>query len=75
MKEKSLAIGSAFAALSASLCCLGPLLLGSAGLGAVLVGTFAPLRPYFLTISMILWAGGFYWIYRKPKGEACAGGE
>jgi mercuric ion transport protein len=74
MKEGSLAIGSTLAALLASLCCLGPLLLGGAGLGALLVATFAPLRPYFLVVSVILLAGGFYLVYRKPKAkEACAG--
>jgi copper chaperone CopZ len=76
MKERSLAIGSTLAALLASLCCLGPLLLGGAGLGAVLVATFAPLRPYFLAASGVLLAGGFYLVlvYRKPKAaEACAG--
>ncbi len=74
MKERSLAIGSALAALLASLCCLGPLLLGGAGLGAVLVAMFAPLRPFFLAVSGILLAGGFYFVYRKPKaGEACVG--
>ena len=60
MKERSLAIGSTLAAFLASLCCLGPLLLGGAGLGAVLVATFAPLRPYFLAVSGVLLAGGFY---------------
>src|SRR5574340_700718 len=74
MKEKTLAVGSTLAALLASLCCLGSLLLGGAGLGALLVGTFVPLRPYFLAISLIFLAGGFYLVYRKPKaGEACAG--
>jgi len=74
MKERSLAIGSTLAAFLASLCCLGPLLLGGAGLGAALVATFAPLRPYFLAASAILLAGGFYFVYRKRKAtEACAG--
>lgn len=74
MNEKSLAIGSTIAAFVASVCCLGPLLLGGAGLGAVLVATFAPLRPYFLAVSAVLLAGGFYFVYRKPKtGEACTG--
>jgi mercuric ion transport protein len=74
MKDKSLAIGSTVAAFLASLCCLGPLVLGGAGLGAALVATFAPLRPYFLAVSAILLAGGFYFVYRKPKAaEACAG--
>lgn len=74
MKERRLAIASTIAALLASLCCLGPLLLGGAGLGALLAATFAPLRPYFLAISLILLAAGFYLVYRKPKArEVCAG--
>lgn len=72
MKQRSLALGSTLAAFLASLCCLGPLVLGGAGLGAVLVATFAPLRPYFLLVSAVLLAGGFYFAYRKPKAaEAC----
>ncbi len=74
MKEKSLAIGSTLAAFLASLCCLGPLLFGGAGLGAALLATFAPVRPYFLAVSAILLAGGFYIVYRKPKAaEVCSG--
>ena len=74
MKEKSLAMGSTLAAFLASLCCLGPLFLGGAGLGAVLVATFAPLRPYLLAVSVILLAVGFYLVYRMPKAKkACAG--
>jgi len=52
--------------------------LGGVGLGAALVSTFAPLRPYFLAISVVLLALGFYFVYRKPKappaceGETCA---
>jgi mercuric ion transport protein len=78
MNEKSLAIGSTLAAFVASLCCLGPLILGGMGLGAALVGTFAPLRPYFLALSAVLLVAGFYFVYRKPKpapaceGEVCA---
>ena len=72
MNEKTAAMGSAFAAFVASLCCLGPLLLGSAGLGAALVATFAPLRPYFLGLSVFLLAAGFYFVYRKPEAtQAC----
>lgn len=75
MKERSLAIGSTLAAFLASLCCLGPLLLGGVGLGAALVAMFAPLRPYFLAVSVILLAGGFYFVYRKPKATEVCGGE
>lgn len=75
MKPKSLAIGSTLAAFLASLCCLGPVVLGTAGLGAVLVATFAPLRPYFLTISAVLLAAGFYFVYRKPATVPVCAGE
>ncbi len=74
VNEKSLAVGSAIAAFGASLCCLGPLVLGGLGLSAVLVSTFAPLRPYFLVLSAVLLALGFYFVYRKPAtAEACEG--
>ncbi len=74
MNEKSLAIGSTVAAFVASLCCLGPLILGGAGLGAAFVATFAPLRPYFLALSTGLLALGFYFVYRKPRAlQACEG--
>ena len=72
MKEKLVTIGSALAAILASLCCLGPLVLGGVGLGAALVGTFAPLRPYFLALSGALLVLGFYFVYRRPRAEeAC----
>jgi len=75
MTDKFLSLGSAGAAFVASLCCLGPLVLGGVGLGAVLMATFAPLRPYFLTVSAVLLALGFYFVYRQPRrvGEACEG--
>jgi mercuric ion transport protein len=75
MKEGSLAVGSTLAAFLASLCCLGPLLLGGAGLGAILVATFAPIRPYFLAVSAVLLAGGFYFVYHKPKAGVARAGE
>ena len=78
MNEKFLALGSTVAAFVASLCCLGPLILGGVGLGAAMVATFAPLRPYFLALSAVLLASGFYFVYHKPRvvqaceGEVCA---
>ncbi len=75
MNEKSFAIGSTIAAFVASLCCLGPLVLGGVGLGAALVATFAPLRPYFLAVSVVLLGLGFYFVYRKPKAAPACDGE
>lgn len=58
----------------ASLCCIGPVVLGGLGLGAALASTFEPLRPYFLAGTVVLLALGFYALYRKPAaGEACEG--
>ncbi len=74
MKDKTFAFGSVVAAFLASLCCLGPLLLGSIGLGAAMAATFAPLRPYFLALSAVLLAAGFYLVYHKPRtAPACEG--
>ena len=75
MNERWLAVGSAGTAFVASLCCLGPLVLGGLGLGALLVATFAPLRPYFLAVSAILLTLGFYAVYRKPSSSAACEGE
>ncbi|MEE9235472.1 MAG: mercuric transporter MerT family protein [Candidatus Acidoferrales bacterium] len=78
MTDKFLTLGSTLAAFLASLCCLGPLLLGGLGLGAALSATFTPLRPYFLGASAVLLGLGFYFVYRQPKapevceGEVCA---
>ncbi len=78
MNDKFLTFGSTATAFVASLCCLGPLILGGAGLGAGLVTLFAPLRPYFLAASGGLLGLGFYFVYRGPKavptceGEVCA---
>lgn len=72
MNEKLVFVGSAIAAFFASLCCLGPLLLGGIGLGVALSATFESLRPYFLGVTGLLLALGFYLAYRKPAAaEAC----
>lgn len=75
MNEKVVVVGSAVAAFLASLCCLGPLLLGGIGLGVALSATFESLRPYFLGVTALLLALGFYLAYREPAtADACAEG-
>ena len=76
MNEKFLALGSTSAAFVASLCCIGPVVLGALGLGgAALSATFDPLRPYFLAATAILLGLGFYAVYRRPKTQAACEGE
>src|SRR5438309_8020845 len=70
--------GSILAAITASLCCIGPLVavaLGASGFAASAV--FEKWRPVFLGVTFGLLALAWYLTYRKPKanceeGSACA---
>ena len=72
--------GSVVGALFASSCCILPLVLFSVGIGGAWIGNLTamyPYKPYFVTISVLFLAGGFYMAYRKPKtvcepGSYCA---
>ena len=67
------AIGAAFLA---SLCCIGPILFVTLGVGAGLASQFEPLRPVFIVLTMALLAMGFYSVYgRRPavdSGASCS---
>src|SRR5438445_8411300 len=76
MKERSALMGSLIAGLLASACCFGPLLLGAVGLGSLgFAAALAPLRPWFLGLTAVLIAIGFFFAYRPQRAEACAPGE
>jgi copper chaperone CopZ len=70
--------GSILAAITASLCCIGPLVavaLGAGGFAASAV--FEKWRPAFLGVTFALLAQAWYLNYRKPKaaceeGSVCA---
>lgn len=77
-RAKKLTLGGAvLAALAASSCCVGPLILAALGIGGA--GAFAALgayRTYILAVTAVMLAGGFYLTYRKPRavtagGDAC----
>lgn len=59
------AAGAIGAALLASLCCVGPLLFVTLGVGAGLASTFEPLRPAFTGLTLVLLAMGFYIVYGR----------
>jgi mercuric ion transport protein len=66
------------AALAASSCCLGPLLLGALGIGgAGAAGVLGSYRPYLLAGTAVLLLAGFYFTYRKPRevGDPACGCE
>lgn len=71
--------GGVLAAFLASLCCIGPLVFVTLGVGAGLASTFEPLRPLFGGLTAVLLAVAFYVVYRPRRaaadGAACAPGE
>jgi mercuric ion transport protein len=67
--------GALLAALAASSCCLGPLLLAALGVGgAGATAALGAYRPYLLVGTVVLLSAGFYFTYRKPRvaaGDTC----
>lgn len=77
-----LGIGAVLAGIAASVCCVGPLLLLSLGIGGAWMSTLTAMesvRPLFLILSVIFIALGFRKLYLMPSnctaGEACATSE
>ncbi len=71
------AVGSVFAAVVASFCCILPIVFALAGVSIVGASAlFAAWRPYLLGLTCGLLALGFYFAYRPRKncapGSACA---
>jgi mercuric ion transport protein len=70
------------AALLGSLCCVGPLLFVTLGVGAGLASTFEPLRPAFGVVMLGLFGLAFYSVYGRralrtaseSEQDACATG-
>ncbi len=70
--------GTILAAVAASVCCIGPLVLLALGVGGAWVGSLTalePFRPYFMGITFIFLGYAFYRIYRKPGAEECEPGS
>ena len=80
--EKSttwLGIGAALAAIGASVCCVGPLLLLSLGIGGAWMSTLTSMetvRPFFFIITLIFIGLSYRKLYLMPEsceqGEVCA---
>jgi copper chaperone CopZ len=67
--------GGFLSALLASLCCLGPFLAVTLGLGGFAASSwFARGRPYFLAGALSLLGLAWYLTYRRPK-RPCAEGQ
>ena len=70
-------ISGIIAAFFASLCCIGPVVFASLGVGVGATGMLAstagflkalvPYRPFFIVVAMVAIGTGFYLVYRKPQ--------
>lgn len=75
--QKATLIGGAVAALGASVCCLGPLVLVALGVSGAWIANLTALetyRPLFIGVAVILMGLAWHGIYRVPAAEACAPG-
>lgn len=66
-------LGAVGAAFLASLCCVGPVLFVTLGVGAGLASRFEPLRPLFTALTLALLAVGFYVVYSHRPAAAGSG--
>ena len=67
--------GSVFVGIAASLCCIGPLVALSLGLGSFAASAwFAQWRPVLLGVTFVLLGLAWYLTYRRPKTD-CADGS
>ncbi len=66
-------VGSVVAAVAASACCLGPVLLTMIGAGALgaAAASLERYRPVFLVLTAVLLGGAFLVTYR-PGRQVCA---
>lgn len=78
-KERRTIAGVIVAAIAASVCCVGPLVLLALGVGGAWAGNLTalePFRPYIMAITLLILGYAFYKIYRRPKqcapGSYCA---
>ena len=75
-RERWPLVGAVFAAIAASACCIVPAVLAIVGVsGAGIASTLAPYRPYFLALTALALAAGFYFAYRPSRSvDACGCG-
>jgi mercuric ion transport protein len=72
-------VAGIFAALGASACCLGPLVLLALGVSGAWISTLTtlePYRPFFIGLTLLFLAFAFHRLYLAPRvctpGSGCA---
>lgn len=74
---KAALAGGLLAAIVASVCCLGPLVLVSVGIGGAWISgltAFEPYRPYALGVALVCMGLAWRQIYRAPAAAQCEPG-
>ncbi|MBU6485173.1 MAG: mercury transporter MerT [Betaproteobacteria bacterium] len=75
LNAKGSLVAGVVAAIGASVCCVGPLVLLMLGIGGAWIGNltaFEPYRPLFIGLTLLFLGLGFRKLYRAP--QACASG-
>jgi len=68
--------GSIAAALTASACCITPVVFALLGIGgAAFAVALEPYRPLFIGLTLMLLGGAFYFVYRSPAAPCGADGS
>ena len=78
-KFKRSLLAGVLAAIGASVCCVGPLVLLTLGIGGAWIANLTalePLRPWFVAVALLFVALAFRRLYLQPQvcepGAACA---
>ena len=75
---KTTLIGGALAAIAASACCLGPLILVSVGISGAWISNLTvlePLRHVFILLALACMTLAYRKIYRDPSAADCVPGS
>ena len=79
LNVKGSLVAGALAAIGASVCCVGPLVLLTLGIGGVWVGNLTalePVRPFFIGVTLLFITLAFLRLYLVPQvcepGTPCA---
>ncbi|MCC7080445.1 MAG: mercuric ion transporter MerT [Burkholderiales bacterium] len=75
--SKATLAGGLIAAILASVCCLGPLVLVTVGISGAWISNLTllePYRPVFIGVALVFMALAWRRIYRAPAAAACEPG-
>lgn len=79
LNAKGSLVAAVLAAIGASVCCVGPLVLLALGIGGAWVGSltaFEPYRPFFIGLTLVFLGLAFRKLYLVPQvctaGMSCA---